>query len=139
MAFDAGNYDWEASRLQRELKADTVVLIVVNGKKGTAMSVATRSLPGTVVNVEDPRHRADRAREQKSPEAVRPVPPALPATGFLRISQIVKHPGNPFPLIPISRSSWLKGVAEGRYPQPLKLGRSTLWRVEDVRKLIEGL
>jgi len=40
--------------------------------------------------------------------------------------------------LPISRSAWWKGVAEGRYPQPVKLGpRTTAWRVADIRALIE--
>ncbi|MDZ7832983.1 MAG: AlpA family phage regulatory protein [Desulfobacterales bacterium] len=42
-------------------------------------------------------------------------------------------------IIPISRSSWYKGVKEGRYPQPIKLGpRTTCWRESDINKLIEN-
>jgi predicted DNA-binding transcriptional regulator AlpA len=38
----------------------------------------------------------------------------------------------------VSKSTWWAGVKEGRYPQPVKLGRRiTAWRVEDIRKLIE--
>ncbi len=54
----------------------------------------------------------------------------LSNVGFVRLSQILS-------LIPISRSSWLAGVAEGRFPRPLKLGpRTTVWRVEDIKALI---
>lgn len=65
----------------------------------------------------------------------------LPETGFLRIWQIIGDakatPPIP-PLIPIGRSSWWAGVKSGRFPQPVKLGpRTTVWRVEDVRALIE--
>ena len=57
----------------------------------------------------------------------------LPATGFVRDKQI-------FQFIPVSRSSWWAGVAEGRYPKPVKLGpRTTAWRVQDIRDLIEQL
>lgn len=57
----------------------------------------------------------------------------LPETGYLRVSQIIR-------LIPIGKSSWWKGVRAGRYPQPVKLGpKTTAWRVEDVRALIEQL
>jgi len=66
----------------------------------------------------------------------------LPQTGFLRLPQIV---GNPTaepplpPIIPISKSSWWAGVKSGKYPKPVKLGeRTTVWRVEDIRALIES-
>lgn len=67
----------------------------------------------------------------------------LSDSGFLRLLQIVgnpdAHPPIP-PIIPVSRSTWLKGVKKGRYPQPVKLGpRTTAWRVEDIRALIEQL
>ena len=40
--------------------------------------------------------------------------------------------------LPISRSTWLAGVASGRYPQPVKLGpKITAWRLEDIQKLID--
>jgi len=62
----------------------------------------------------------------------------LPAEGFLRLHQIIGTKDVP-PIIPISRSSWLAGVREKRFPQPVKLGlRTTAWRVADIRALIEG-
>jgi predicted DNA-binding transcriptional regulator AlpA len=49
---------------------------------------------------------------------------------LLRLSTVLK-------LIPVSKSAWWQGVKEGRFPQPLKLGpRTTVWRAEDLRKLI---
>jgi len=40
-------------------------------------------------------------------------------------------------LLPISRSTWLNGVREGKFPKPVKLGpKTTVWRVEDIRALI---
>lgn len=68
---------------------------------------------------------------------------ALPATGYLRLSQIVgkaARGGTPAipPIFPVCRSTWWAGVKAGRYPQPVKLGeRITAWRVEDIRALIE--
>lgn len=68
----------------------------------------------------------------------------LPDTGFLRLPQIIGNakavPPLP-PLIPVSKSTWWQGVKEGRYPQPVRaLGaRITVWRVEDIRALIESV
>jgi len=63
----------------------------------------------------------------------------LPETGFLRLKQIVGDPktGIP-PIIPIKKTTWWAGVKSGRYPKPIKLSpRVTVWRVEDIRRLIE--
>lgn len=69
----------------------------------------------------------------------------LPATGYLRLHQIIGRParqGQPAipPLIPVSRSTWWAGVKSGRYPPPTHaLGeRITAWRVEDIRRLLGG-
>ena len=66
----------------------------------------------------------------------------LPETGFLRLAQIIGNTKATPPIVPIypvSRSSWWAGVKSGIYPQPVKLGpRTTAWRVEDIRALVEG-
>lgn len=55
----------------------------------------------------------------------------LPNEGYVRLPIILG-------LFPVSRSGFLQGVKEGRFPSPVKLGpRTTAWRVEDIRKLIE--
>lgn len=66
----------------------------------------------------------------------------LPQTGYLRLSQILgnskANPPIP-PLIPIGKSSWWEGVKSGRFPKSIKLGpRITVWRVEDIRQLINN-
>lgn len=65
----------------------------------------------------------------------------LPETGYLRLWQIIGAPtANPPipPLLPICKSTWWEGVRTGRFPKPVKLGpRTTAWRVEDVRRLLE--
>ncbi len=54
--------------------------------------------------------------------------------GFVRIRDIVAPHG----LLPISRSTWWLGVKSKRYPQPVELGpRITVWRMRDIRALIE--
>ena len=63
----------------------------------------------------------------------------FPDIGFIRLPDIIGDKDNPG-IIPISRSSWYKGIEEGRYPKPVKLGeRASAWRVEDIRKLIDEL
>lgn len=64
------------------------------------------------------------------------TPRALPAIGFIRLSAILA-PNGP---IPVGRSTWWAGVKSGRFPKPVKLGpRTTAWRVEDIRALVERL
>jgi predicted DNA-binding transcriptional regulator AlpA len=63
----------------------------------------------------------------------------IPEAGFLRVKQIIgdSKRGLP-PLVPVSRTTWWQGVKDGRFPKPLKLSEGiTVWRVEDVRALIE--
>ena len=61
--------------------------------------------------------------------------PHFPQTGFLRLGSILAPRGP----IPVGRSTWWAGVKDGRFPQPVKLGpRITVWRVEDIRALIEN-
>ena len=64
--------------------------------------------------------------------------------GFLRLPQIIGNPkaDPPIPpIIPVSKSTWWQGVAEGRYPQPVRsLGRRiTAWRAEDILALCEQM
>ncbi len=56
----------------------------------------------------------------------------ISTTGFLRLPQVLA-------LIPVGRSSWWRGCKTGRYPKPIKIGpRTTVWRAEDIRALIES-
>ena len=57
---------------------------------------------------------------------------ALPQEGFVRLPVILK-------VYPIGESTWWRGVKEGTYPKPTKLGaRSSAWRVEEIRELISN-
>lgn len=59
----------------------------------------------------------------------------FPSGGFLRLSSIIA-PNGP---IPVSKSTWWAGIKDGRFPKPIKLGpRITVWRVEDIRTLIDA-
>jgi len=60
---------------------------------------------------------------------------------LLRLSQIIgDRKANPptQPIIPVSKSTWWAGVADGRFPQPVRFGsRITCWRKSDVIELVE--
>ena len=57
----------------------------------------------------------------------------LPEMGFLRLADVLK-------LIPVSRTTWLDGVASGRYPSSVRIsGNCVAYRIEDIRALIEKL
>ncbi|WP_411845692.1 helix-turn-helix transcriptional regulator [Roseibacillus persicicus] len=56
----------------------------------------------------------------------------LPAEGFVRLEQVLE-------VIPVSKSTWFRGIQAGRFPKPIKLGaRASAWRVEDIRGLIQS-
>lgn len=65
----------------------------------------------------------------------------LPQEGYLRLHQILgnKKSSVPItPIIPVGKTTWWAGVKSGQFPKPIKLGpRITVWRVDDIRKLIE--
>jgi prophage regulatory protein len=57
----------------------------------------------------------------------------LPTDGYVRLESVLA-------VFPVSRSSWWKGIKDGRYPAAVKLGpRTTAWRVEDIRQLLDTI
>jgi prophage regulatory protein len=69
--------------------------------------------------------------------------PQIPDIGFLTIYQIIgnkkSNPPTP-PIIPVSRTTFYKGIDDGIYPKPIKLGgRTNAWKVQDIRALIESM
>ena len=51
--------------------------------------------------------------------------------GFLRLPQVLE-------IIPISKSSWWKGIQEGRFPKPVKLTeRTSAWLRADIDALCD--
>ena len=66
-----------------------------------------------------------------------------PERPFIKLEQIV---GNskvipPVPgLLPVGRTTWLKGVRTGRFPKPVYLGpRKRVWRITDILECINNL
>jgi predicted DNA-binding transcriptional regulator AlpA len=57
----------------------------------------------------------------------------LPEEGFCKLPQVLKA-------IPVSKSTWFRGIASGKYPPSVKIGtRASAWRVEEIRKCIATL
>ncbi len=47
--------------------------------------------------------------------------------GYLRLPQVLE-------IIPVSRSTWYRGIKSGRYPKPVKLSvRAVGWKIEAVK------
>lgn len=54
-------------------------------------------------------------------------------TGYLRLPQVLQ-------LIPVSKSTWFRGIKAGRYPAPIKIGiRASGWRAADIRRCLDEL
>jgi predicted DNA-binding transcriptional regulator AlpA len=52
---------------------------------------------------------------------------------LLRIKDVLKF-------VPLSRSTWLRGVKEGRFPEPVKVTDNVVaWRMSDIQDLIASL
>jgi predicted DNA-binding transcriptional regulator AlpA len=59
--------------------------------------------------------------------------------GFYALKDIVRLKDNKDSLLPISRSTWLRGIESGEYPKPVKIAGRNCWRKGDIHKLIEDI
>jgi prophage regulatory protein len=61
---------------------------------------------------------------------------------FLRLKQILgdkkAHPPIPA-IIPISKASWFAGIAKGKYPKPVKVSRTALYKADDIQALLDAI
>lgn len=60
------------------------------------------------------------------------LPDTIPREGYVRLPLILHF-------LPISRTAWMNGVRDGRYPKPIKLGRCNLWRAQDIHTVIAAI
>ena len=58
--------------------------------------------------------------------------PTLPDTGFVRLKTILT-------VIPISKSLLWEKVRSGEFPRPVRFGRVTMWRAQDVHLLMQRI
>ncbi len=57
---------------------------------------------------------------------------SFPTEGLVRLPRVLEFLG-------IQKSCWWQGVKDGRFKcQPVKLGRATCWRADEVRSLAYG-
>ena len=67
----------------------------------------------------------------------------IPKAGYCRLRQILGDKNakpQPIPaLVPVSKTTWYKGVQSGLYPKPIHAGRCAMWRWEDIRRLVERM
>ena len=67
-------------------------------------------------------------KEDKNQITIEP----LPAEGFARLPQVLHVLG-------IGKTCLWDGIKEGRFPRPVKISpRVSVWRVEDIRNLINS-
>lgn len=61
----------------------------------------------------------------------RELPAELEAVRHVRLDQVLQ-------LVPVGERTWLRGVADGRYPRGVKLGPGvTAWSLAAIRRLLE--
>lgn len=58
---------------------------------------------------------------------------------YLRLKEIIGDKKNGIPgYLPISKSSWWKGIRSGRFPKGTKLTpRTTGWKLSDIKKILQ--
>lgn len=57
--------------------------------------------------------------------------PQLENDCLMRLPQVLA-------VYPVSKTSWYAGIAEGKFPKPVKLGsRTSAWRSSDIKALID--
>lgn len=52
---------------------------------------------------------------------------------FIKLNKVLQY-------ITVSRSTWLRGIKSGLYPNPVKVSpKLTFWRTADIQKLVDDL
>lgn len=76
-------------------------------------------------------------RPQPSPATQAAI---IQETALLRLYQILGDPTRGIaPLVPVGRTTWMTGIKEGRFPKPVKYGRSVFWKKSDITALLEKI
>jgi prophage regulatory protein len=79
--------------------------------------------------------------KEKDMDSLLPSYGHLPATGYVRQSQLVANPKYPErpSIVPFSSATLWRKVKDGSFPKPVSLSkRITAWNVEDVRAWLKS-
>lgn len=57
--------------------------------------------------------------------------PPMPMEGLMRLNQVLMY-------YPVGKTTLYKEIAEGRFPQQIKLGQSAFWDAVEVRKFLKN-
>jgi predicted DNA-binding transcriptional regulator AlpA len=60
----------------------------------------------------------------------RSFPPEIPANAWLTLSDVLQY-------VPVSRSTWERGIKSGQFPPPHKIKKLTFWTAREIRRLLE--
>jgi prophage regulatory protein len=61
-----------------------------------------------------------------------PTTTSLPDDGLVHLKTVLS-------VIQIGRSAWYAGIRAGKFPPPVKVGTRSLWKVSEIRALINSL
>jgi prophage regulatory protein len=76
--------------------------------------------PGEAQRTKPPQKRTQPGTSERRPETDR----------LLRLRSVLD-------IIPVSKSTFYSGIAAGRFPGPVKLGRNSFWRLSEILSVIE--
>lgn len=60
---------------------------------------------------------------------------ALPVEGVVKLNDLISGPA---PVVPFSRATIYRMIADGRFPKPKKLGHTVVWPVQSIRDWINS-
>lgn len=60
---------------------------------------------------------------------------SLPPEGVVKLTDLI---GGSTPVVPFSRATVYRMIADGRFPNPIKLGYMSVWDVKAIRSWISG-
>jgi predicted DNA-binding transcriptional regulator AlpA len=122
---EGGDGDGDPDRQSRKAHTPSIP------KVGAALRISsTNKRRDGAVNQMTSNPRADAQPTSATISAGALPSPQNPDIALWRLPTVLAH-------VPVSRSHWWAGVAEGRYPAPVKLSkRCVAWRSADIRTLI---
>ena len=106
----------------------TICLSGINSDTRTASILAK---PYSEINAPLVRARVRKAVKKKTTGPEKSVGINLDMPGFQRLDNVLS-------IFPVSRAAWYAGIAEGRYPAGIQIGkRSVAWSNASLKALIE--